>query len=79
MIIGIGAICMTAALFAYDIHQKRKKQTKHPKTIRLCITGGPYIFSKSAAVAKPKALTCSTTPSSKLQSLCSLFQRLPLS
>ena len=41
MIIGIGAICATAALFAYDVHQKRKKDNKETKTIRLCITGGP--------------------------------------
>ena len=26
MIIGIGAICMTAALFTYDIFQKKKKE-----------------------------------------------------
>ena len=42
MIVGIGAICATAILFAYDLHNRKKHKQRETRPLQLCITGGPY-------------------------------------
>ncbi len=60
MIIGIGAVCLTAVLFAFDVRKMKKQKEKETTTIRLCITGGRYILINLDVVEKHKELICST-------------------